>query len=38
MNAGFKRIAPGDDLHMDLEEPFQKAREMFRNGATGASE
>jgi Flp pilus assembly protein TadD len=35
MYAGFKRIAPGHDLGMDLNEPFLKALEMFQNGETG---
>lgn len=36
MFAGFKRIAPEHDLHMDLEEPFLAALEMFQRGETGA--
>lgn len=32
MFAGFKRIAPEHDLHMDLNEPFLTALEMFENG------
>ena len=35
MYAGFKRIAPEHDLHMDLEEPFLDALEMFQKGETG---
>jgi Flp pilus assembly protein TadD len=34
MYAGFKRIAPEHDLHMDLHEPFLKALELFQ-GAKG---
>jgi Flp pilus assembly protein TadD len=36
MYAGFKRIAPDHDLHMDLNEPFLTALEMFENGETEA--
>jgi hypothetical protein len=32
MYAGFNRIAPEHDLHMDLEEPFLTALEMFQTG------
>ncbi len=32
MYAGFKRIAPEHDLHMDLNEPFLTALEMFEKG------
>jgi hypothetical protein len=35
MYAGFKRIAPEHDLHMDLSEPFLTALEMFENGEFG---
>jgi hypothetical protein len=38
MYAGFKRIAPEHDLHMDLAEPFLTALEMFQHGATGSGE
>ncbi len=38
MFAGFKRIAPEHDLHMDLEEPFLTALEMFQHGAKGSEE
>ncbi len=38
MFAGFKRIAPEHDLHMDLNEPFLTALEMFEKGETGAAE
>ena len=38
MYAGFKRVAPEHDLHMDLNEPFLTALEMFQNGETGAGE
>ncbi len=34
MYAGFKRIAPEEDLGMNLEKPYAKALELFR-GATG---
>lgn len=36
MYAGFKRIAPDHDLHMDLNEPFLTALEMFEKGETEA--
>jgi hypothetical protein len=35
MFAGFKRIAPEHDLHMDLHEPFLTALEMFQKGEPG---
>ena len=35
MFAGFKRIAPEHDLHMDLEDPFLEALEMFQKGESG---
>jgi hypothetical protein len=35
MYAGFKRIAPEHDLHMDLNEPFLTALEMFDKGESG---
>ena len=38
MFAGFKRIAPEHDLHMDLNESFLTALEMFQHGKTGTSE
>jgi hypothetical protein len=38
MYAGFKRIAPEHDLHMDLNEPFLTALEMFEKGEIGAAE
>jgi Tfp pilus assembly protein PilF len=38
MFAGFKRIAPEHDLHMDLETPFLTALELFQHGTTGSSE
>jgi hypothetical protein len=36
MFAGFKRIAPEHDLHMDLHEPFLSALEMFQQGESEA--
>lgn len=38
MFAGFKRIAPGHDLQMDLEAPFLVALEMFQKGRAGTEE
>ena len=38
MFAGFKRIAPGHNLQMDLHEPFLVALEMFEAGQTGSGE
>jgi len=38
MYAGFKRIAPDHDLHMDLNEPFLTALEMFEKGETEAGQ
>ena len=38
MFAGFKRIAPEHDLHMDLNESFLTALEMFQHGASGSGE
>jgi tetratricopeptide (TPR) repeat protein len=38
MFAGFKRIAPEHDLHMDLNEPFLTALEMFEKGETDAGQ
>ena len=32
MFAGFKRIAPDQDVAMDLEEPFLKALQMYQSG------
>lgn len=32
MYAGFKRVAPEHDLHMDLNEPFLTALAMFQHG------
>jgi hypothetical protein len=34
MYAGFKQVAPEHDLHMDLNEPFLTALEMFENEKT----
>ncbi len=38
MFAGFKRIAPEHDLHMDLEEPFLIALETFQKDPPGTSQ
>ena len=35
MYAGYKRIAPGHELGMDLNEPFLMALEMFQSGMSG---
>lgn len=32
MHAGCKRLAPGDDTGMNLDEPFLAALELFQNG------
>jgi len=38
MFAGFIRIAPEHDLHLDLNEPFSTAPEMFENGETDSQD
>jgi hypothetical protein len=37
MHAGFKRLAPGEDTGMNLDEPFLTALELFDGRQGGAA-